>query len=51
MGVKIKMMPISKPTIGREEINAVKEVLESGMLAQGEVVEEFEDKFAEYIGV
>ena len=51
MGVKIKRIPISKPIIGREEINAVKAVLESGMLAQGEVVEEFEDKFAEYIGV
>lgn len=45
------MIPISNPTIGREETNAVKEVLESGMLAQGEVVEEFEDKFAAYIGV
>jgi perosamine synthetase len=45
------MIPISKPMIGREEIKAVKEVLESGMLAQGEVVEEFEDKFAAYIGV
>lgn len=44
------MIPISKPEIGKEEIAAVTGVLESGMLAQGEVVEEFEDKFAAYIG-
>ncbi|KAF5428515.1 perosamine synthetase [Candidatus Methanophagaceae archaeon] len=44
------MIPISKPEIGKEEIAAVTRVLESGMLAQGEVVEEFEDKFAVYIG-
>lgn len=44
------MIPISKPEIGKEEIEAVTEVLQSGMLAQGEVVEEFEDKFAAYIG-
>jgi len=44
------MIPISKPEIGKEEIAAVTGVLESGMLAQGEVVEEFEDKFAVYIG-
>ena len=45
------MIPISKPVIGKEEFESVKEVLESGMLAQGDVVEEFEDKFAAYIGV
>ena len=44
------MIPISKPEIGKEEIAAVTGVLEWGMLAQGEVVEEFEDKFAAYIG-
>ena len=44
------MIPISKPEIGKEEIEAVTKVLQSGMLAQGEVVEEFEDKFAAYIG-
>lgn len=44
------MIPISKPEIGKEEIAAVTGVLESGMLAQGEVVAEFEDKFAAYIG-
>ncbi len=44
------MIPISKPFIGEEEIQAVKEVLESGMLVQGEKVEKFENEFAKYIG-
>ena len=45
------MIPISRTIIGKEELEAVKEVLESGMLAQGDVVKEFEDKFAAYIGM
>lgn len=39
------------PQIGSEEIGAVIEVLESGNLAHGKVVEQFEANFAEYIGV
>ena len=45
------MISISKPEIGKEEIEAVKAVLESGMLAQGALVEEFEDRFASLLGV
>ncbi len=45
------MIPIVKPVIGNDEIQAVAEVLKSGMLAQGKVVEEFENAFAEYVGV
>lgn len=37
--------------IGKEEIDAVTEVLKSGMLAQGKEVELFEKEFASYIGV
>ncbi len=44
------MIPIAKPQIGEEEINAVTEVLKSGMLAQGRKVKEFEEQFAKYIG-
>lgn len=44
-------IPIAKPLIGEEEINAVAEVLRSGMLAQGREVELFEREFASYIGV
>ena len=46
-----KMIPISKPIIGEEEERLVIEVLKSGHLAQGQKVEEFEKKFADYIGV
>ena len=49
--MKEKMIPIVKPVIGNDEIQAVAEVLKSGMLAQGKVVEEFENAFAEYVGV
>ncbi len=49
--MKKKMIPIAKPIIGDDEIQAVAEVLESGMLAQGRVVEEFETAFVEYVGV
>ena len=44
------MIPIAQPAIGPEEIAAVKEVLESGMLAQGPKVSELEASFAAYCG-
>ncbi len=43
-------IPIARPIITEDEIRAVEEVLKSGMLAQGRVVEQFEEAFAEYIG-
>jgi dTDP-4-amino-4,6-dideoxygalactose transaminase len=45
------MISIAKPQIGQEEKEAVLAVLESGMLAQGPRVAEFEEKFAAYCGV
>lgn len=45
------MIHIAKPLIGEEEKNAVLEVLESGMLAQGPRVKAFEDAFASMCGV
>ncbi len=45
------MIPIARPDIGPEEIAAVTEVLQSGMLAQGKRVKELEDGWAEYVGV
>lgn len=45
------MIPIAKPIMGQEEINAVEEVLKSGILAQGKKVEEFEQAFANFVGV
>jgi perosamine synthetase len=43
------MIPISKPIFDKEEINEVKKVIESGFVAQGKKVEEFEKKFSNYI--
>ncbi|MGC8875067.1 MAG: DegT/DnrJ/EryC1/StrS family aminotransferase [Chloroflexia bacterium] len=45
------MIPIAKPLIGEEEKTAVLAVLESGQLAQGQVVAEFEEGFARFCGV
>lgn len=45
------MIPIARPDIGPEEIAAVTEVLQSGMLAQGRVVAELETAWAEFVGV
>lgn len=45
------MIPIAQPIIGEEEKQAVLEVLESGMLAQGPRVQAFEEAFAQYCGV
>ena len=45
-----RTVPLSLPKLEREEIAAVAAVLESGHLAQGEVVEAFERAFARYIG-
>jgi perosamine synthetase len=44
------MIPFTRPIIEDEEIEAVKKVLESGMLAEGKVAREFEKQFSEYIG-
>ena len=43
-------IPVAKPFIGKEEKEIVLEVLESGMLTTGKYTEEFEKKFASYLG-
>ncbi len=43
-------IPIAKPIIGSEEIDAAGEVLMSGMLVQGESVKKFEEAFSDYLG-
>jgi perosamine synthetase len=45
------VIPVAKPIIGEEEKQAVLAVLDSGQLAQGKVVEQFEQGFADWIGV
>jgi perosamine synthetase len=46
-----RKIPIAKPNFGKEEETAVKQVLESGILASGPRTKQFEKGFAEYIGV
>ncbi len=47
----LKTIPIAAPQIGDEERQAVLAVLDSGQLAQGPVVEDFERAFARFCGV
>jgi dTDP-4-amino-4,6-dideoxygalactose transaminase len=44
------MIPVARPDIGPEEIAAVTQVLESGMLAGGGRVAELEARFAAFVG-
>jgi dTDP-4-amino-4,6-dideoxygalactose transaminase len=44
-------IPIANPDIGDEEHSRVSDVLDSGMLADGPVVRDFEAEFASYCGV
>jgi perosamine synthetase len=44
------MIPIAKPIITEDEISAVTAALQSGIIAQGKKVAEFEEAFARFIG-
>ncbi|MFH1587600.1 MAG: DegT/DnrJ/EryC1/StrS aminotransferase family protein [Candidatus Diapherotrites archaeon] len=44
------MIPVFRPSMGEEEANAVRKVIESGYVICGPRVKEFENKFAEFIG-
>jgi len=44
------MIPVAKPLVGKEEKQAVMKVIESGMIACGPRVEEFEKQFAAFVG-
>ena len=45
------MIPIARPDIGDEEVEAAVAVLRSGMLAQGTKTRELEEAWADFIGV
>ena len=45
------MIPVFKPSYGEEELEALREPLKSGWAGLGPNTKEFEDRFAEYIGV
>lgn len=44
------MIPVSKPSIGIEELDEIKKVFETGWLGLGSTVFEFENKIKEFIG-
>jgi perosamine synthetase len=44
------MIPITKPLIGEEEVQAAAQALRSGWVSQGPRVAEFEESFAAYVG-
>jgi perosamine synthetase len=44
------MIPITRPFLGEEEVEAAAEVIRSGWLTQGEHVEQFETAVARYVG-
>jgi perosamine synthetase len=43
-------IPLCKPYLGQDELNSVKEVLDSGWLAHGPKGKAFEKEFSEYLG-
>ena len=45
------MIPIAKPLLGSDEVRAVTDTIMSGIIAEGPRVAEFEQAFADYIGV
>jgi perosamine synthetase len=44
-------IPHSKPTLGKEEVRGIQEVLASGRIATGEEVARFEQEMASYLGI
>ena len=44
------MIPISKPSIDTEELNAIKPIFNSGWLGMGQATQNFEEKIKSYIG-
>ena len=50
MDIRKSMLPVLQPSGGEEEINAIREVIESGWWGKGPKVAEFEEKFAKMVG-
>ncbi|VVB68329.1 UDP-4-amino-4-deoxy-L-arabinose--oxoglutarate aminotransferase [Candidatus Norongarragalina meridionalis] len=44
------MIPLIKPEVGEEEIEAIRAVFQSGHIAQGPTTKKFEGLFAQYVG-
>jgi perosamine synthetase len=50
MEIREKMLPVLGPQGGEEEVQAIREVIESGWWGKGPKVAEFEEKFAAMVG-
>ena len=50
MEIRENLLPVLKPFGGEEEVQAVREVIESGWWGKGPKVAEFEEKFAKMVG-
>ena len=50
MKIRDKMLPVLGPKGGEEEVQALREVIESGWWGKGPKVAEFEEKFAKMVG-
>ena len=50
MKIRESMLPVLRPVGGEEEINSLRESIESGWWGKGPKVAEFEKKFAELVG-
>lgn len=47
----MKIIPHNKPTLGKEEEEAVIRIIRSGWVAQGKEVEKFENEFCNFLGL
>lgn len=45
------MIPVFRPSYGEEEVEALREIFKTGWIGLGPKTKEFEERFAEYIGV
>ena len=50
MKIRDSVLPVLRPVGGEEEVNAIRECIESGWWGKGPKVAEFEKKFAEMVG-
>ena len=50
MEIRDKMLPVLRPYGGKEEVEALREVIESGWWGNGPKVSQFEKEFAELVG-
>lgn len=46
----LSVLPVFRPSMDQEEVDAVGQVLKSGWIGMGPKTEEFEDKFAKFVG-